>query len=134
MAIRVLVLCTGNSARSQIAEAWFRHLGSGVVEVESAGSQPAGLHPLTPQVMSEVGVATDGQASKSLTRFLDLEFDYVITVCDNAAQNCPVFPGSGERLHWGLPDPAGADDELSAFRSVRDDLRGRVSEWLEQLA
>lgn len=129
---RVLVICTGNSARSQMAEAWLRHLAGNRVEVASAGTHPAGLHPLVPEVMAEVGASTEGQRSKSVDEFVDQSFDLVVTVCDSAAEACPVFPGAGSRQHWPFEDPvsAPAEDQPNVFRRVRDEIGARVAEWL----
>ena len=124
--IRVLILCTGNSARSQMAEGLLRHLGQGRFEVESAGTHPTQVKPEAIQVMKEIGIDISSQRSKSVDEFRGAEFDYVITVCDNANESCPVFPGAPQRLHWGLPDPAAVSDpskRLDAFREVRDALR-----------
>jgi arsenate reductase len=135
---RILVLCTGNSCRSQIAEAWFRRLGADRVDVFSAGSRPAGrVDPRAVRVMAEAGVDIAGQRSKSVAEFLGEPFDYVITVCDDAAEVCPVFPGPARRIHWSLPDPAkGPGDEatqLGAFRQVRDELHERIEEFLRTI-
>jgi len=128
--IRVLVVCTGNSARSLLAEAVLRHVGGDDFEVHSAGTEPKGINPLTLRVLGEAGIATEGLRSKSVEEYLGQSFDYVITVCDQARQVCPVFPGDGERLHWGYEDPAaveGTDDErLRAFRRVFTQLSERI--------
>jgi len=133
--VRVLVLCTGNSARSQMAEGIIRNLGADRFEVHSAGTRPQGVNPLAVLVMEEIGVDITGHRSKSVDEFRGQEFDYVITVCDNAAENCPVFPGKTRRLHWGFEDPAaaeGSDEErLEAFRRVRDLMRGRFAAFVE---
>lgn len=127
---RVLVLCTGNSARSQMAEGLLRHLGGAEYEVHSAGTRPAGLNPLAIEAMREIGVDISGQRSKSVAEFAGQHFDTVITVCDSAAEACPVFPGAPQRIHWSLPDPAavsGAHEEkLAAFRAVREVLESRL--------
>ena len=131
---RVLILCTGNSARSQMAEGLLRHLGGSAVEARSAGTKPAGLNPLAVQVMREIAVDISAQRSKSVAEFDGQRFDTVITVCDSAAEQCPVFPGAPQRLHWSLPDPAAAtgspEEKLSAFRAVRDSLETRLREFL----
>lgn len=128
--IRILVLCTGNSCRSQMAEALFRHFGAGKVEAFSAGLKPKAVHPKAIQVMQELGIDISHQKSNHLSEFLSEQFDYVITVCDNAASNCPVFPGGAERLHWPFDDPdkaTGSEDEiLSEFRRVRDEIASRI--------
>ncbi len=135
---RILVLCTGNSCRSILAEALFRELGGDRVAVESAGSQPAGnVNPRTIRVLDEVGIRHDWARSKSMTEFLDRPFDHVITVCDDAAEACPVFPGPALRTHWSIPDPAlaeGTDDELmTVYRGTYEDLRERIGAFLATL-
>jgi arsenate reductase len=123
---RVLILCTGNSARSQMAEGLLRHLGGASLEVHSAGTKPVGLNPLAVEALREIGVDISAHRSKSAEEFTGQRFDTVITVCDSAAESCPVFPGAPQRIHWSLPDPAavaGAPAEkLAAFRQVRDSL------------
>jgi len=134
---RVLILCTGNSARSQIAEGWLRHLPGERFDVFSAGTKPSVVNPLAIQVMHEVDIDISGHRSKSVTEFVDQPFDYVITVCDQAAEACPVFPGPAQRLHWSFPDPAAVrGDEsmrLQAFREVRDGLKDRLTGWIASL-
>lgn len=134
--MRVLFVCTGNSARSQMAEGWLRHLSRGRVEAASAGTQPKGLHPLAVRVMAERGVDISGQRSKPLSEVWGGAFDWVVTVCDRARQSCPAFPGA-RSLHWDLPDPAaveGSEEQvLEAFRRVRDELAQRVRAFLEGL-
>ena len=124
---KVLFLCTGNSARSQMAEGLLRHLRSNEFEVFSAGVEPKGVHPKAVQAMQEIGIDISGQKSKHIDELPDREFDHIITLCDHAAQNCPVFLGKGVRLHHGFSDPAaavGSDHEvLEAFRKVRDELK-----------
>lgn len=128
---RVLFLCTGNSARSQLAEALLRTLGGRAFEVASAGTHPAGVHPLTTHVLAEVGVDVAGARSKHLDEFLDQAWDHVITVCDDAAEACPVFPGAANLQHWSFADPAAvrgsAADRLAAFRLTRNAIRARVA-------
>lgn len=132
----VLFLCTGNSARSIMAEALLRHWGEGVFAAHSAGSNPAGaVHPLALETLSAHGVSTDGLRSKSWDEFGyagAVEMDLVVTVCDSAANEaCPILPGAPERLHWGMPDPAaslGGDPAMrDAFETVRDKLEQRIS-------
>lgn len=135
---RILVLCTGNSCRSIMAEALFRELGGDRVIVASAGSEPAGrVNPLTERVLDEAGIGHDWARSKSMTEFLDREFDHVLTVCDDAAEVCPVFPGPAQRTHWSIPDPAlteGTEDErLPVYRATLEDLRGRIGAFLATL-
>jgi arsenate reductase len=127
---RVLFLCTHNSARSQIAEGLLRHLAGDRFEVMSAGTEATHIRLLAIQAMEEIGVDISGQESKTLERYLGEPFDYVITVCDDANEACPFFPGAANRLHWSLPDPSAAEgtyeERLAVFRSVRDELRDRV--------
>lgn len=132
--LRVLTLCTANSARSQMAEGVLRALGGERVESYSAGTHPSQVNPFAIRVMREIGVDIGAQHSKSVTEFIGKPLDVVITVCDNAAENCPVFPGEVERLHWSYPDPAAAEGDeakLTAFRAVRDGLIDRFSTFLQ---
>ncbi len=133
--MRVLVLCTGNSCRSQMAEGFFRKFGEGKVEVTSAGLEPTRVNPHAIKVMQEVGIDVSSHKSKHFDTFIGEEFDYVITVCDNAARNCPTFPGEGARLHWPFDDPTtGADEEiLNEFRRVRDEIGAKVVRWLVEM-
>ena len=130
---RVLILCTGNSARSQMAEGLLRHLGGGRFEVESAGTHPGSVRPEAVAAMREVGIDISGHRSKSVEEFAGREFDAVITVCDHAREHCPVFPGRTERVHWSFEDPAAAGGDeaarLAVFRRVRDEIKERLSEW-----
>ncbi|HEX5826616.1 MAG TPA: arsenate reductase ArsC [Candidatus Limnocylindrales bacterium] len=132
--IRVLVVCTGNSARSILGEALFRHLGGGRIEAHSAGTHPSVVNPLAIRALQEAGIPTDGLRSKSVNEYLDQRFDYVITVCDDARDACPVFPGVAESLHWGYPDPAkveGSEEQrLAAFRSVLTSFGQRIHQFL----
>jgi len=133
--IRVLFVCTGNSARSQIAEAMLGQLGGSDFEVHSAGVEPHGVNPFTVRVLGETGIDWTRARSKSVDEFLAQPFDYVITVCDRARQSCPVFPGDYNRLHWGLDDPAGVEgsDELklAAFRRTQIELSLRLRPFIE---
>ncbi len=136
--IRILVLCTGNSCRSILAEALFRELGGDRVAVSSAGSRPEGtVNPRTIQVLDEAGIGHAWARSKSMTEFLDQEFDHVLTVCDDAAEACPVFPGLAVRTHWSIPDPArarGTDGEIrDVYRATLADLRVRIAGFLATL-
>ena len=136
--VRILVLCTGNSCRSILAEALFRELGGGRVAVESAGSQPAGsVNPHTIEILDEAGLDHERARSKSMTLFLDQEFDHVLTVCDDAAEARPVFPGPAVRTHWSIADPAraiGSEAEIRAvYRATLTDLRGRIVAFLATL-
>jgi arsenate reductase (thioredoxin) len=132
--IRVLILCTGNSARSQMGEAWLRHLGGDHYDVYSAGTHPSQVNPLAVAVMDEQGIDIRGQRSKSVDEFLDQPFDYVITVCDQAAEVCPIFPGPAQRIHWSFPDPAAVQgsrmEQLRAFRAIRDALYFAFWAWV----
>ncbi len=131
---RVLFVCTGNRARSQMAEALLRERAGDRLETFSAGIAPQMISPLTIEVMREMGIDISGQRSKSVDEFVGQEFHYVITVCDSARQTCPVFPGRGKRLHWSIPDPAEAEgrDEaaIDAFRAARDELQRRIEEFV----
>jgi arsenate reductase len=132
--VRILVVCTGNSARSILGEAMFRHLGGDRVEVHSAGTHPVGLNPRAIAVLREAGINTEGLRSKAVTEYLGQSFDYVITVCDSARDACPVFPGVHETMHWSYPDPAaveGSEEErLAAFRSVLTSMGQRIHQFL----
>ena len=134
--MRILVLCTGNSARSQMAEGLFRHEGGGKYEIFSAGTKPTAVRPEAIAVMLELGIDISGHRSKSIEEFAGQTFDYVVTVCDNARDNCPIFPGAAERLHWSFEDPAtveGSETErLAAFRSARDGIHERVKAFVNQ--
>jgi arsenate reductase len=127
---KVLFLCTHNSARSQMAEGLLRHLAGDRFEAHSAGTEATHVRPLAIRAMEEIGVDISGQKSKTLEHYLGEPFDYVITVCDDANEACPFFPGAANRLHWSLPDPSAAagteEERLKVFRSVRDGLRDRV--------
>ena len=133
--IRVLFVCTGNSARSQIAEALLAQLGGADFDVHSAGTHPRGVNPFAVKILAEAGVDWRGASSKSIERFLDQRFEYVVTVCDRARETCPVFPGSENTLHWGLDDPAemeGTDEEkVAAFRRTRQELSLRLRPFVE---
>ena len=127
--IRVLFVCTHNSARSQMAEGFLRRLGGSAFEAVSAGTEPGELHPLAVAVMAEEGIDISGQRAKSVDDFVQQQFDYVITVCDDANESCPVFPNARHRLHWSFPDPSAAggsrEERLAVFRTVRDGIRDR---------
>jgi arsenate reductase len=133
--IRVLFVCTGNAARSQIAEALLREYGGGDFEAFSAGTEPRGVHPFTIRVLAETGIDWSAARSKSVNEFLDQPFDYVITVCNRARQVCPVFPGDHNSLHWGLEDPAAAEgtdaQRLAAFRQTQVELASRIRAFVE---
>lgn len=137
---RVLFLCTGNSARSQMAEAFLRKYGGERFEVHSAGLEPKGMNPFTIRVMNEVGIDISGQTSKGVDVYLGkVLFKYLVTVCDDADKNCPtVWPGVRQRMHWSFQDPAaveGTDEEkLAKFREVRDKIEAQVKAWLAEQA
>lgn len=136
----MLFLCTGNSARSQMAEAYLRDLGGDRFEAFSAGLEPRGIHPLTRQVMSEIGLDLAAHTSKSVKDYLGRRaFHHVVTVCDRAERNCPTtFPGRPLRHHWSFPDPAAAPgseaDRLAVFRDVRDAVRTQVVAFIRDCA
>ncbi len=128
---RVLILCTGNSARSQMAEGLLRELGEGKFAVESAGVAPSSMRPEAVEAMREIGIDISGHRSKSADEFARQQFDYIITVCDNAKESCPVFPGQAKRIHQSFEDPppetvGDYEARLKIFRRVRDEIR----EWL----
>lgn len=127
---RILVLCTGNSARSQMAEGLLREALGARFEIHSAGSKPSRVRPEAVAVMKELGIDISGHRSKHLDEYLGTEFRYVITVCDHAAETCPVFPGIAERIHWSFEDPAAVEGDeetrLAAFRRIRDQIAERV--------
>ena len=131
---RVLFLCTHNSARSQMAEGLLRQLAGNRFEAHSAGTEATHVRPLAVRAMDEVGVDISGQESKRLDRYLGQPFDYVITVCDDANEACPVFPGAKSRLHWSFEDPSRAEgseeERLAVFRSVRDRIGERIEREL----
>jgi arsenate reductase (thioredoxin) len=132
--LNVLIVCTGNSARSQIAEGLLRHEGDEAFTVESAGVNPSFVRPEAIEVMREIGIDISAHRSKSIDEFSDHPFDYVITVCDNANQNCPVFPGPSKRIHWSINDPAEVvgdhEARLKAFREARHELQKRLREFI----
>ncbi len=131
---RILFLCTHNSARSQMAEGLLRHLAGDRFEAHSAGTEAAHVRPLAIRVMDEIGVDLSGQESKTLERYLGQPFDYVVTVCDEANEACPFFPGAKNHLHWSFEDPSRADgteeERLAVFRRVRDEIRERIEREL----
>ena len=133
---RVLILCTGNSCRSQMAEAIWRQLGGSTWEVVSAGSTPTGfVHPLAIEVLQDRELPTAGLVSKSVDTFANVPIDVVVTVCDHAQQQCPSFPGATEVLHWPFPDPAhasgSADEQKAAFEQVANDIESAIADYLQ---
>jgi arsenate reductase len=137
--IKVLFLCTGNSARSQMAEAFLRKYGGERFEVYSAGLEPKGINPNTERVMEEVGINLSGQHSKHVKEYMGkVHFGYLITMCDEAEESCPTtFPGIGQRLHWSFEDPSaftGSEDEkLAKFREVRNQIEQHIKTWLAEV-
>lgn len=135
---RVLFLCTENSARSQMAEAFLRYYGGDQYEAYSAGLEPGGINPLTEKVMAEKGIILENQYSKDISEYLGkVHFSYLITVCSNAEERCPsTFPGVSRRLSWGFDNPAaidgGIEDKLEKFRVVRDQIEEQIKGWLSQ--
>lgn len=127
---KVLFLCTGNSARSQMAVGYLRYVASDRFEVASAGIEPKGLNPLAVEVMREIGVDMSRQTSKDVVSLLGQHVPYVITVCDNAKERCPIFPGTWKFLHWSFEDPAAAEgtpaERLTVFREVRDQIIANI--------
>ncbi len=134
---RVLILCTANSARSQMAEGLLRNIVGAGMEIYSAGSKPSVVHPLALAALRERGIDISQQTSKHLSQFLTQPFDYVITVCDSAAETCPLFPGPAVRIHWSFPDPAAVQGDeqaqLASFRTTRDAIEQRLKDWVSTL-
>jgi len=134
---KILVICTGNSCRSQMAEGYFRHLAGDKFDVFSAGLEPGVVNPRAIQVMAEDGVDISDHTSKDVSQFTGQQFDYIITVCDNARERCPYFPGRAERIHWSFPDPAAAvgteTEQLRVFRKVRDQIRAKITGFLKEI-
>lgn len=137
---RVLFICVHNSARSQMAEAYLKQMAGDNFEVESAGLQPGKLNPIAVEVMKEVGIDISQNKTKSVFDFYKQgkQYDYVITVCDESqAKSCPVFPGKGQRLHWGFDDPSGFtgsnEEKLAKTRIVREAIKNKIEEWLKSL-
>ncbi len=139
MTAKVLFLCTGNSARSQMAEAFLRKYGEGQFEPFSAGLEPKEINPLTIRVMEEIGLDLAGHRSKGIGEYLGKEhFEYLVTVCHDAERNCPrIWPGVNQRLHWSFEDPAafeGSEEQkLEKFRQIRDQIQGKVRSWLHEM-
>lgn len=129
---KVLFLCTGNSARSQMAEGYLRHVAGDLFEPLSAGIEPKGLNPLAVEAMSEIGVDISHQKSKDVVSFLGQYIPYIVTVCDNARERCPIFPRTYKFLHWGFDDPAAAqgtrEEKLAMFRRVRDEIAKKIDQ------
>ncbi|HVB99388.1 MAG TPA: arsenate reductase ArsC [Candidatus Dormibacteraeota bacterium] len=127
---KILFLCTGNSARSQMAEGFLRHMAGDRFEALSAGTEPTTLNPVAAEVMREAAIDISGQRSKSVAEFLGKPIQYVVTVCANAKEKCPIFPATFRVIHWDLEDPAAAEgspeEKLAVFRNVRDQIRERI--------
>ena len=138
MSTRVLFVCTHNSARSQMAEGLLRQAGGGRFEAFSAGTEASSVHPLAISAMAEFGLDISSQAPKSVEQFLSCELDFVITVCDQANESCPIFPGTSRRLHWSFPDPAAVEgseaERLEAFRQARERISEQVREFIAEQA
>ena len=134
--MKVLVLCTGNSCRSQMMEGFLRHFAAGQAEIVSAGVEAHGLHPLAVQVMKEAGIDISGHVSDVVANYVNSGVTHVLTVCDHAAQRCPVFPGEVQMTHQSFPDPASAvgtnDEVIQQFRMVREMIRGYARAWVEE--
>ncbi len=130
---RILVLCTGNSARSQMAQGYLQHFAGGRAEVLSAGVEPKGVNPLAIQVMAEDGIDIAHHTSNHADEYTDLPFDYVITVCDNAREQCPFFPSAARRVHQSFTDPGHSPgmDALTSFRQVRDEIKAYSRQFIE---
>lgn len=132
---KVLFLCTGNSCRSQMAEGWLRRLAGEQFEVVSAGTHPVGLNPYAVAVMQEANVDISNHVSERVDPYLDQHFDHVITVCDRAQENCPIFPGASSMLHWNFDDPAKAkgtyEQQLVVFRKIRDEIAERIRRFIK---
>lgn len=132
---RVLFLCTGNSARSQMAEGLLRHLAGDRYDVFSAGTRPVGLNPYAVEAMKDLGADMSGHRSKHMSEFTDQRFDYVITVCDRAKDSCPRWPHAATLIHWSFEDPAAVqgtpETRLGAFRKIREEIRARIDDFLK---
>lgn len=133
---KILVLCTGNSCRSQIAEGYLKHFAGGYADIYSAGIETHGVNPKAVEIMKRDGIDISGQTSNNVTEYVDIDFDFVITVCDNARESCPYFPGRAVKLHYNFPDPAkavGTDDEvMENFREVREMIRKYIQNFVNQ--
>ena len=133
---KILVLCTGNSCRSQIAEGCLRHFAGDKAQIYSAGIETHGVNPKAIQVMAEDGIDISGHTSNNVNEYLDIPFDYLITVCDNANENCPYLPGNFKRFHYNFPDPAKAtgtpEQVMDEFRRVRDMIKAYSEEFVNE--
>lgn len=135
---RVLFLCTGNSARSQMAEGWLRHLAGDRFEAFSAGTHPVGLNPKAVAAMRELGIDISQHRSKLVDDFVSQKLDFVVTVCDSAKEACPIFPGTAQKLHYSFTDPAAAtgseEDQMAVFRRVRDEIGQKLKDFIHSAA
>ena len=133
---RVLILCTGNSCRSQMAEGLFRHLSDGAYDAYSAGVNPSAVNPLAIRAMDEIGIDISANTSDHVDLYAGQAFDLVITVCDNAQENCPVFPGAKDMRHWPFDDPADAtgseEEKMPVFRRIRDEIQAKIADFLKK--
>jgi arsenate reductase len=133
---RILVLCTGNSCRSQIAEGYLKHFAKDKTEVYSAGIETHGVNPKAVAIMKEDGIDISDQTSKNVSEYRQIDFDYVITVCDNANEQCPIFPSTAKKFHYNFPDPAkatGTEEEvMQQFRNVRDEIKKFSEEFVKE--
>lgn len=132
---RILILCTGNSCRSQMAHGWMEHLAGDQVEVYSAGVETHGLNPMAVAVMAETGIDISGHTSNLIDEYRDIDFDLVITVCDHAKETCPWFPGGATQLHQNFPDPSKLpgtpESNIEAYRKTRDEIKSYVEELID---
>ncbi|GIV32981.1 MAG: protein-tyrosine-phosphatase [Chitinophagales bacterium] len=133
---KILVLCTGNSCRSQMAEGYLRHFSRGKADIYSAGIEAHGVNPRAVEVMLEDGIDISGHTSNHVDEYMHIPFDYIVTVCDHASEQCPIFPGKAQRFHRNFPDPAkatGSEEEIkAAFRKVRDAIKEYCREFSEK--
>ena len=134
---KVLFLCTGNSCRSQMSEGWLRRLAGDQFDVVSAGTHPVGLNPYAVAAMQEVGIDISNHVSERVDPYLGQEFDYVITVCDRAQENCPIFPGASKMLHWSFEDPAKAtgsyEQQMIVFKNIRDEIEEQIRRFITEI-
>lgn len=133
---KILVLCTGNSCRSQMAEGWLRHFANGKAEIYSAGIETHGVNPRAIQFMKEAGIDISSHTSNHINEYKQIDFDYIITVCDHAKENCPYFPANAKRFHHNFSDPSkvkGSDEEIAnAFRQTRDEIKDYSKKFIEE--
>ncbi len=134
---KVLFLCTGNSCRSQMSEGWLRRLAGDQFDVVSAGTHPVGLNPYAVAAMQEVGIDISNHVSERVDPYLGQEFDYVITVCDRAQENCPTFPGASKLLNWSFEDPAKAtgsyEQQMIVFKNIRDEIEEQIRRFITEI-